>query len=210
MSCCCYCQWDAMTAIGIIAKTQSTLRLNAVSVLIANSPKIVLITSQHLYWRNKLSHKFHPNRLLTQEEIEVRVWACVVLIVTIILAGIVIFMLYSLAFVVQPIKSMAPIDQAFAKMLNDIVLLIVGGIGGVMSRKGAQAIADKVSLSTTPTTPLPVSAPQSVTSSNLPVWVNPPLDEEWRAPPPPTTPPDYIDPEKEKIANERALARAEQ
>jgi multidrug efflux pump len=39
---------------------------------------------------------------------------------------------------------MAPMDQAFAKMLNDIVLLVVGGIGGVMSRKGVQAIADKV------------------------------------------------------------------
>ena len=152
--------------------------------------------------------KFHPNRLLTQEEIEVRVWASVVLIVTVILAGIVIFMLYSLAFVVQPIKSMAPIDQSFAKMLNDIVLLIVGGIGGVMSRKGVQAVADKVS-QTTPTTPLPVSAPQSVTSNDLPVWVNPPLDEEWRAPPPPTTPPDFIDPAKEEIANERAAARSE-
>ena len=43
--------------------------------------------------------------------LESYVWASVVLIVTIILAGIVIFMLYSLAFVVQPIKSMAPIDQ---------------------------------------------------------------------------------------------------
>jgi hypothetical protein len=134
----------------------------------------------------------------------------VVLIVTVILAGIVMFMLYSLAFVVQPIKSMAPIDQSFAKMLNDIVLLIVGGIGGVMSRKGVQAVADKVSLPTTPTTPLPVSAPQSVTSSNLPVWVNPPLDEEWRAPPPPTTPADYVDPSKEEIAHERALAKGEQ
>ena len=151
--------------------------------------------------------KFQLNRLLTSEEIEVRVWAAVVLIVTVILAGIVIFMLYSLAFVVQPIKTLAPMDQAFAKMLNDIVLLIVGGIGGVMSRKGVQAVADKVSSPTTPTTPLPVSAPQSVTSSNLPVWVNPPLDEEWRAPPPPTTPPDYIDPEKETIANERAHAK---
>ena len=150
--------------------------------------------------------KFQLNRLLTHEEIEVRVWACVVLIVTVILAGIVIFMLYSLAFVTQPIKSMAPIDQAFSKMLNDIVLLIVGGIGGVMSRKGVQGVTDKISQITTP--PLPVSAPQSVTS--LPVWVNPPLDEEWRAPPPPTTPPDYIDPAKEEIANERALARAEQ
>lgn len=157
-----------------------------------------------------MSHKFHPNRLLTAEEIEVRIWAIVVLIVTVILAGIVIFMLYSLAFVTQPIKSMAPIDQAFSKMLNDIVLLIVGGIGGVMSRKGVQAVADKVSQTTTPTTPLPVSAPQSVTSSNLPVWVNPPLDEEWRAPPPPTTPPDYVDPAKEEIAHERALAKAEQ
>jgi hypothetical protein len=144
--------------------------------------------------------KFHPNRLLTQEEIEVRVWASVVLIVTVILAGIVIFMLYSLAFVVQPIKSMAPIDQSFAKMLNDIVLLIVGGIGGVMSRKGVQAVADKVSSSTTPT-PSP-----SVFNGGLPTFVNPPLDEEWRAPPPPTTPPDFLHPEREEIAKERAEA----
>jgi hypothetical protein len=138
--------------------------------------------------------------LLTQEEIEVRVWASVVLIVTVILAGIVIFMLYSLAFVVQPIKSMAPIDQSFAKMLNDIVLLIVGGIGGVMSRKGVQAVADKVSPPPTPT-PSP-----SVFNGGLPVWVNPPLDEEWRAPPPPTTPPDFLHPEREEIAKERAEA----
>ena len=145
--------------------------------------------------------KFHPNRLLTQEEIEVRVWASVVLIVTVILAGIVIFMLYSLAFVVQPIKSMAPIDQSFAKMLNDIVLLIVGGIGGVMSRKGVQAVADKVS--PPPSTPSITTTPATV-SSGLPVWVNPPLDEEWRAPPPPTTPPDFLHPEREEIAKERA------
>ena len=150
--------------------------------------------------------KFQLNRLLTHEEIEVRVWACVVLVVTLILAGIVFFILYSVTFVNQPIKSMAPIDQAYTKMLNDIVLLIVGGIGGVMTRKGVQNVAEKISQVTTPTTP--PSAPQSVTS--LPVWVNPPLDEEWRAPPPPTTPPDYIDPAKEEIAQERALARAEQ
>lgn len=165
-----------------------------------------------------MSHKFHPNRLLTQEEIEIRVWAFVVLTVTLILAGIVFFMLYSLAFVVQPIKSMAPIDQAFAKMLNDVVLLVVGGIGGVMSRKGVQTVAEKLSGSTPPTnTPTPVSAPTSAPatstwtapSGGLPAWVNPVLDEEWRAPPPPTTPPDFIDPAKEEIAQERAAARAE-
>lgn len=152
--------------------------------------------------------KFHPNRLLTQEEIEVRVWASVVLIVTVILAGIVMFMLYSLAFVVQPIKSMAPIDQSFSKMLNDIILLIVGGIGGVMSRKGVQATTEKLSQVVNP--PTPIAPPPPSPSGALPVWVNPPLDEEWRAPPPPTTPADYVDPAKEEIAHERALAKGEQ
>jgi hypothetical protein len=163
-------------------------------------------------------HKFQVNRLLTQDEIEVRVWALVVLIVTVILAGIVFFMLYSVTFVTQPIKSMAPIDQGYLKMLNDIVLLIVGGIGGVMSRKGVQTLAEKMATPTTPpvtppstpTTPPTPSTSTWVSSGALPAWVNPPLDEEWRAPPPPTTPPDYVDPEKENIANERALAKGEQ
>jgi hypothetical protein len=164
--------------------------------------------------------KFQVNRLLTQDEIEVRVWALVVLIVTIILAGIVFFMLYSVTFVTQPIKSMAPIDQGYLKMLNDIVLLIVGGIGGVMSRKGVQALSEK--MTTPPSTPTPPSAPITPTptptptstwtapSGAMPMWVNPPLDEEWRAPPPPTTPPDYVDPAVIDIAQERALARVEQ
>ena len=119
-------------------------------------------------------------------------------------------MLYSLAFVTQPLKSMAPLDQAMSKMLNDVVLLVVGGIGGVMSRKGTQAIADK--LASTPPAPPPAPTPPpapSTSSGALPVWINPPLDEEWRAPPPPTTPPDYVDPAKEEIAQERAAARSE-
>jgi hypothetical protein len=157
--------------------------------------------------------KFHPNRLLTQEEIEVRVWAFVVLIVTFILAGIVFFMLYSLAFVTQPLKSMAPLDQAMSKMLNDVVLLVVGGIGGVMSRKGTQAIADKLASTPPVPPPAPTAAPATSTwtapAGAMPAWVNPPLDEEWRAPPPPTTPPDFIDPAKEEIAQERSAARTE-
>jgi len=164
-----------------------------------------------------LSNKFQLQRLLTSEEIETRVWATVVIIVTIILAGIVIFMLYSLAFVVQPIKSMAPIDMAFSKMLNDIVLLIVGGIGGVMSRKGVQAVADKLTTPTpssptpAPTTPIvtPTPTPSGMPDFNFMGFKNPELDESWRAPPPPTTPADYIDPSKEDIANERAVAKLE-
>ncbi len=156
------------------------------------------------------------NRLLTSEEIEVRVWAIVVIIVTVILAGIVGFMLYSVTFVTQPIKSMAPIDQAYTKMLNDIVLLIVGGIGGVMTRKGVQAVSDKLHSNqtppTTPTTPTVVASVAPTPSMPNFNWMgitNPALDEEWRPPPPPTTPPDYVDPAKEEIAVERAAARSE-
>ena len=105
---------------------------------------------------------------------------------------------------------MAPIDQAYTKMLNDIVLLIVGGIGGVIGKKGVGAVSQAIAPSApvAPTTPAAPSA-AAVPSNSLPVWVNPPLDEEWRAPPPPTTPPDFIDPSKEEIANERAAARSE-
>jgi len=167
-----------------------------------------------------LQHKHqHPLPRLTAEEYETRIWGFVVIVVTLILAGIVSFMLYSLAFVVQPLKSMAPMDQAFAKMLNDIVLLVVGGIGGVMSRKGVQAAAEK--LAAHPVAPPP--QPQAVAPSPSPAptassgmfdfnfngFKNPELDEEWRAPPPPTTPPDFIDPAAEEIAHERAAAKQE-
>ena len=147
---------------------------------------------------------------LTAEDIEIRIWAFVVIMVTIILAGIVFALLYSVTFVVQPIKSMAPIDQAYTKMLNDIVLLIVGGIGGVIGKKGVSSIAQTVASSSVPVAATVVSTtPVTSNSGALPVWVNPPLDEEWRAPPPPTTPPDFIDPAKEEIAQERAAARSE-
>ena len=161
----------------------------------------------------------HPQRLLTAEEIEVRVWAAVVVIVTFILAGIVMFMLYSLAYVTQPIKSMAPMDQAFAKMLNDIVLLIVGGIGGVMSKKGVQAMSERMASAQVPPPPQPQAvapspspaptAPSGLFGFNFNGFKNPELDEEWRAPPPPTTPPDYVDPAVEDIAHERAAAKRE-
>ena len=162
-----------------------------------------------------------PKRLLTAEEIEVRVWAAVVIIVAFILAGIVAFMLYSLAFVTQPIKTMAPIDQAFTKMLNDIILLIVGGIGGVMSKKGVQSLSENLAskqqqdndtIIVAPSAPV-VTQSAPVTNSQMPNfnwmgWQNPKLDEDWRPPPPPTTPPEFLHPEREEIAQERAAAES--
>lgn len=164
------------------------------------------------------------NHRLTAEEYEVRIWGFVVIMVTLVLVFIVVMLLYSVTFVTQPIKSMAPIDQAYTKMLNDIVLLIVGGIGGIMTKRVTKSLSQNLAGATQTYQPsaypnqcpqAPVSfVPQSgfsyqSQSGALPTWVNPPLDETWTPGPPPTTPPDYLDPEREDIAHERNSARNE-
>lgn len=162
-----------------------------------------------------------PN--LTPDEIEVRIWGFVVVAVTCILCFIVVALLYSVTFVTQPIKSMAPIDQAYTKMLNDIVLLIVGGIGGVMSKRAVAAGSKAFGAPPQPTMqPMcaPMSggyAPAAPTQSAyglpsqpfgaMPVWKNPELDESWTPGPPPTTPPDHLDDDEERARD--ALARKE-
>lgn len=154
-----------------------------------------------------------PSQRLTAEEFETRVWGFVVVMITLILAGIVFSLLYSVTFVTQPIKSMAPIDQAYTKMLNDIVLLIVGGIGGVVGKKGVGMAVNAISGSTPPKPTAPTASGPTPTSP-IPDWnwmgyQNPDLDESWVPPPPPTTPANYIDPSREEIALERAAARSE-
>jgi len=147
------------------------------------------------------------------EEIEVRIWGFVVVMITIILFGIVIALLYSVTFVTQPIKSMAPIDQAYTKMLNDIVLLIVGGIGGIVGKRAVGAVSNAINPSpVVPPAPAPAPAPAPTTSTwtssgALPAWVNPPLDETWVPPPPPTTPPEHLEPDH--VREEIAAARRE-
>jgi len=156
-----------------------------------------------------LNQNHHHNEPLSAADIEVRVWGVVVIAVTMILFIIVIALLYSVTFVTQPIKSMAPIDMAYTKMLNDIVLLVVGGIGGVMSKRAVGAAANAISPPPAVTPPV-VSPPVVSTwtsSGALPAWVNPPLDETWTPPPPPTTPPNLQEPEHEREA--MALARKE-
>ena len=153
---------------------------------------------------------------LTPDEIEVRVWGFVVIAVTCILCFIVVALLYSVTFVTQPIKSMAPIDQAYTKMLNDIVLLIVGGIGAVMGKKAVGSAAKSFGA---PQPPQPMVGhyvyPTPGYSNNhgfpsqpfgaMPTWTNPELDESWTPGPPPTTPPDHLedDHEREQLAQAR-------
>jgi hypothetical protein len=157
----------------------------------------------------------------TIEEVEVYVWGFVVVSVTLILCFIVVALLYSVTFVTQPIKSMAPIDMAYTKMLNDIVLLIVGGIGGVIGKKGVGAAVNAIQSSTSPSPaptppPAPVApvtpAPTSTWSptTSAPNWLNfknPDLDESWTPGPPPTTPPEHMEPDDDRA--EIAAARKE-
>jgi len=143
----------------------------------------------------------------TPEEIEVRIWGFVVVMITIILFGIVIALLYSVTFVTQPIRSMAPIDQAYTKMLNDIVLLIVGGIGGIVGKRAVGAVTAAINPTPSPAAPAPSSPVSAPPSGALPVWINPPLDESWTPPPPPTTPPEHLEPDH--VREEIAAARRE-
>ena len=166
-----------------------------------------------------------PHRSVEEETalLEVRIWAFVVVAVTIILFGIVTALLYSVTFVTQPIKSMAPIDQAYTKMLNDIVLLIVGGIGGVIGKRAVSTAAKAF----TPQPPQQqmcqpmmggynhssYAPPQSAYGlpsqpfGAMPVWKNPDLDESWTPGPPPTTPPEHLEDDEDR--SEIAEARRE-
>jgi hypothetical protein len=157
-----------------------------------------------------MSQKQRP----TIEEVETYVWGFVVVVVTLILCFIVVALLYSVTFVTQPIKSMAPIDMAYTKMLNDIVLLIVGGIGGVIGKKGVGTAVNAIQNAVTPPpTPTPVAqAPVAswTPTTSAPNWLNfknPDLDESWTPPPPPTTPPDLLEPDHER--EQLAMARKE-
>lgn len=172
--------------------------------------------------------KPHPKQPpLTAEDIEVRIWGFVVVVVTMILAFIVFAILYSVTFVTQPIKSMAPIDQAYTKMLNDIVLLIVGGIGGVMSKRAMGAAAKGMARSSGPGFNPPPCTPQgghyghqasygytaptaanAMPDFNWMGYQNPELDESWTPGPPPTTPPEHQEPDEDRA--EIAAARKEE
>jgi hypothetical protein len=90
----------------------------------------------------------------TIELLKVYGWLFAVVIVMLVFGLTVFAMLYSVIFVTQPIKSMAPIDQAFTKLLNDVVLLLVGSISTLIGmfaiNKGAKSFAERLN----PTPPM--------------------------------------------------------
>ena len=144
-------------------------------------------------------------------------WLFAVVVVMLVFGLTVFAMLYSVIFVTQPIKSMAPIDQAFTKLLNDVVLLLVGSISTLIGmyamNKGAKAVVERLN-PPPPIQPTPPTqqTPQQTYTWNaplgaMPTWVNPDLDESWTPPPPPTTPPDLLEADHER--EQLAMARKE-
>jgi len=98
---------------------------------------------------------------------------------------------------------MAPIDQAYTKMLNDIVLLIVGGIGGILTKGLTNeatnmmnaAKANKDAYVAPPPPPVVMMAPSSLSG--------------WTAPPPPVSAPTLEDEEtRERMAKAKASLNA--
>ena len=74
---------------------------------------------------------------LTTEQIEVRVWATIVMVLAGILLISVICILMAVMFVDQDMEKIAPVDEAFLGIMKDIMLLCIGAIGGIVGRKGA-------------------------------------------------------------------------
>ena len=78
---------------------------------------------------------------LTTEQIEIRVWAFVVLTLAAILAVSVFTILMSVMFVDQDMERVAPVDEAFLSIIKDVMMLCIGAIGGLVGRNSVNAAA---------------------------------------------------------------------
>jgi hypothetical protein len=83
-------------------------------------------------------------RDLTTEQIEVRVWATIVLVLASILLISVTCILIAVMFVDQDMDKIAPVDEVFLGIMKDIMLLCIGAVGGIVGRKGAYAAANAI------------------------------------------------------------------
>lgn len=88
--------------------------------------------------------QYNSKARLTAEEIEVRVWAFVIVTLVTILLGAMAMFLYSVTYVTQPMSGMAPIDKVYTSQISTIMVFITGVLGGVAGRSGIKAVANAV------------------------------------------------------------------
>ena len=78
---------------------------------------------------------------LTTEQIEIRVWAAIVLMLGAILTISVITILLSVMFVDQDFERIAPVDEMFLMIIKDVMMLCIGAVGGLVGRNSVNAAA---------------------------------------------------------------------
>ena len=81
---------------------------------------------------------------MTTEQIEVRVWAAIVMVLAGILLISVVCILLAVMFVEQDMERIAPVDAQFLSMMKDVMLLCIGAIGGIVGRKGAYSAINAI------------------------------------------------------------------
>lgn len=81
---------------------------------------------------------------LSADEIEVRVWAWVVGVLAAIVFISATGILLGVLFVEHDMEQISPIDTHLLSMLKDIMMLCIGAIAGVATRKGIAAAAEQM------------------------------------------------------------------
>lgn len=80
---------------------------------------------------------------LSAEAIEVRVWAFVVVCITIMVLTIGIGLMWLVGFEEQP-PELAPIDAVFLEILKAIAFMGVGTLGGIAGRKAITTASQQI------------------------------------------------------------------
>jgi len=80
---------------------------------------------------------------MTAEEVEVRVWAFIVISIMIMLTAITLGILWAVTFEEQSME-LAPIDAIFLEILKAVAYMSIGTLGGIAGRKVARAVAEEV------------------------------------------------------------------
>lgn len=71
---------------------------------------------------------------MTSEEIEIRIWAFIVVILSTMLFVIALGVLWAVAFEEQG-NELAPIDSIFLEILKAVAYMSIGTLGGIAGRK---------------------------------------------------------------------------
>lgn len=80
---------------------------------------------------------------MSPEDIEVRVWAFVVICITIMVFVIGVGLMWLVGFEPQP-PELAPIDAVFLEILKAIAFMGVGTLGGIAGRKAITGMSHKL------------------------------------------------------------------